>query len=204
MIPTFLAIVALGGVGVALGAGRSDRSPARALALPRFWWLLWFAVVPQYLWAHEIAASPALAARLGWLIPASYLPVFGFLVANVRFAWARVVFVGAVLNLAVILSNGGTMPARTVNVGPVAPATSLPVPHLVVGTKDRVPGAGATIVLPQLADRYVIVLPGGAMRLASVGDLVVLAGAIAALLTAIGASRGNVRSGEGTWTWKAT
>jgi hypothetical protein len=76
--------------------------------------------------------------------------------------------------------------------------------HLVTGSKDRVPATGATVILEPLADRYVIVLPGGAMRLASVGDLVVLAGAIAALLTAVRGSLDNVGSREGTWTWKAT
>ena len=204
MIPTFLALVALGALAVALGSGRSGRSPARGPALPRYWWILWLAVVPQFLWAHGIAASPELASRLAWLIPASYLPVFAFLAANARFAWARVVLVGAVLNLAVILANGGTMPARAVTIGDPAPSTATVRAHLVMGTKDRVPESDALVFLAPLADRYVIVLPGGAMRLASVGDFVVLAGAIAALLTAVRGSLGTTGMREGTWTWKAT
>ena len=197
MIPTFLIVVALAGIGVALGAGRAGSTPG--IGLPKRWWLLGFAVAPQYLWAHRIAATPALAEHFAWLIPASYLPVFAFLTTNLRFAWARVVLVGAALNLAVIFANGGTMPARAIAAeGAGAPSPGVAA-HLVVGTKDRVPGTGASILLGQLADRYVIVLPGGAMRLASVGDVVVLAGAIAALLTAVGA-RGDARAAEGTWS----
>lgn len=189
---------------MALRTGPTSQSPARQIALPRLWWLLWFAVVPQYLWAHTIAGSPELGARLGWVIPASYAPVFGFLAANLRFAWARVIIVGTALNLAVILTNGGTMPARAVASGDTVSSVPSVTAHLVAGSKDRVPATGAGVLLEPLADRYVIVLPGGAMRLASVGDFVVLGGAIVALLTAIRQLPGNARPREGTWTWKAT
>lgn len=204
MIVVFLAIVALVGVVVALETGRSGRSPARPLALPRYWWLLVFAVVPQVLWARDLSHLPAVAERLAWLVPLSYLPVFAFLLANLRFTWARLILLGAGLNLAVILANGGTMPARAVNPGDFASSATSPLPHLVPGSKDRVPGANAAIFLNPLADRYVVVLPGGAMRIVSVGDCVVLVGAVLALLTAVRGPADENRGREAPWTWKAT
>jgi hypothetical protein len=184
MLPSFLAIVATLGL-IGLGIGVFDRSPARSLPLPRYWWLLGFAVVPQFAWAHWIARWPSGADALTWVIPLSYVPVVGFLLANAGRAWARLVLVGAALNLLVIVLNGGAMPARAVNVPSGAASASVAPTHLVPETKDRALGA-TTAWLEPLADRYVVPLPGGAMRLMSAGDAVVLGGALLALLTALG------------------
>jgi len=185
VLPSFLALGAILGL-IGLGIGVFDRSPARSLRLPRHWWLLGFAVVPQFIWAHWIARWTAGADVLTWVIPLSYVPVVGFLLANAGHAWARLVLLGAALNLLVIVLNGGTMPARTVNVPNVVASANVAPTHLVPETKDRAFGPTTAVWLEPLADRYVLPLPGGATRLMSAGDAVVLGGALLALLTALG------------------
>ncbi len=182
MIPTFLLFGGVIGVVVALGTGRIARSPADDAPFPRAWLLLPLALAPQFLWIHLLSHLPS-ASGLSWLLTLSYLPVLVFLAVNAHHAWARVILLGLLLNFAASAANGGTMPARL-------PATDVPVAlapettdRIAPGTKDRVMPASRSFVLEPLADRYVLSLPGGAQRLTSIGDLVILLGGSLALLS---------------------
>jgi hypothetical protein len=148
--------------------------------------LIGLALLPQYVWLFWLSRSGATAEGYAWLVGVSYLPLLAFLGLNRQHAWTKLIAVGVGLNVAVIVANGGAMPAPA----DIATAASAVAPvstsYLAPGTKDRVVGDATPIVLAALADRIVIPLPGGRARLASVGDLLILAGGLVGLLAEIG------------------
>ena len=185
MIAPFLAVAAALGVIVVLSARWRRHSHGSTPSLPRKPWLLLLAILPQLAWVHWLSHLGSGAAGFSWLLTASYVPVMCFIALNVRYTWARVIAVGVALNFTVMLANGGTMPA------PARFATSQPLvttttaEQLAPGSKDHVAGDRQPTLLAPLEDQYVVTLPLGGQRLASVGDFVSLGGAVIGLLSAL-------------------
>jgi len=185
MIIPFLAVATVLGAVVALGTKWRRHSWRTIPLLPRQPWLLLFAIVPQFVWAHWISHLGSSATGLSWLLPSSYLPVFWFIALNLRYPWVRVIAVGVSLNVAVMLGNGGTMPMPARFVTGQPPATSGTSERLFPGSKDRIADDREPTLLAPLEDQYVVTLPGGSRRLASVGDFVSLGGAFFGLLSSL-------------------
>ena len=183
MIIPFLAAATVLGLVVVVSARWRRRSFDQIPSLPRKPWLLLFALLPQIIWTHWLSHLGSAANGFSWILPLSYAPVIWFIVLNVRFAWARVIAVGVALNLAVMVTNGGTMPA------PARFATSQPAvmgvetERLAPGSKDRIVSDQTPALLAPLQDQYVVTLPGGMQRLASIGDFVSLGGAMLGLFS---------------------
>ncbi len=185
MIIPFLAVAAALGLVVVLSARWRRHSPGRTPTLPRKPWLLLLALLPQIAWTHWLSHLGASAIGLSWILPLSYVPVLWFIVVNARFAWARVIAVGVALNLAVMLANGGTMPAPARFATSQPAVTSVATERLAPGSKDRIVSDQTPALLAPLEDQYVVTLPGGMQRLASVGDFVSLGGALLGLLSTL-------------------
>jgi hypothetical protein len=172
-----------------LAGGRLDRLGAQRIA----WW-----------WIGPVAFAAQLAAvYAAWtpdgldlaLIAGSHLALTVVALANRRLPGAPVVAAGLVLNLAVMLANGGLMP--------VAPETLQRAgrfePWKVgAGTPGSRVASSKDVVLPAeqtrlefLADRYWTGLPGRLGFIFSVGDVVLTAGVfifvVSTLTTAPGA-----------------
>lgn len=183
MLIPFVAVAALVGIFVAFGR-TWRRLPRESAPLPKKPWLVVVAVVVQVIWLRWLSHLGPSAESFSWVLPVSYAPIVWFLAVNIRTSWAPVVTLGLGLNLAVMLVNGGTMPAPAhfladqANVGQHAE-------RIVAGSKDRVVGSEFPTVLSPLEDQYVITLPGGQRRLASIGDFVSLGGGIIGLLSVV-------------------
>ncbi|HVC35428.1 MAG TPA: DUF5317 family protein [Chloroflexota bacterium] len=185
MIVPFLAVATLIGVVVVPSAGWRRLSLSARTPLPRAPWLLLLAILPQLLWTRWLSHLGPSADGFAWVLPVSYLPVLCFIALNLRFTWARVVAVGVGLNVAVMLANGGTMPAPAHFARSAPAVTSVAGERVVPGSKDRIVADSAPAFLAPLQDQYVVTLPGGQQRLTSVGDFVTLGGAVLGLLTAL-------------------
>lgn len=183
MIIPFLAVAALLGLVVVPSTRWRRHSFTHAPTLPRKPWLLVFAILPQLLWVHWLSHLGTGAQGLAWILPLSYVPVLFFVALNFRFTWARVIGVGVALNFAVMVANGGTMPAPARFATSQPAVTSTATERLAPGTKDRIVGGPAPAVLAPLEDQYVVTLPGGHQRLASLGDFIILGGAVLGLLS---------------------
>ncbi|MGH2459278.1 MAG: DUF5317 family protein [Chloroflexota bacterium] len=185
MIVPFLAVATALGLLVILAA-TWRRQPSRVSpVLPRAPWLLLLALIPQLVWTHWLSHQASGAPGLTWWLPASYVPVGLFIALNLGFPWARVIAVGVSLNVAVILANGGTMPAPARFFASESKVTSVVPGQLDPGSKDRLVDARRPALLAPLEDQYIVTLPGGFRRLASVGDFVSLGGAILGLLASL-------------------
>ena len=184
MLIPFLAVAAVLGIFVALGPAWRRRLPNESAPLPKKPWLLVVAVVIQALWLRWLSHLGPSAEALSWVLPVSYAPVAWFLALNIRTSWAPVVALGVGLNLTVMLLNGGTMPAPA-RFASKAVTVALQGERLAPGSKDRFVGSEFPTVLAPLEDKYVITLPGGQKRLASLGDFVSLGGGIIGLLSVV-------------------
>lgn len=185
MVVPFLAAAAVLSVFVALGAGWRRHSFRDSPTLPRQPWLLLLAMIPQLAWGHWLSRLGPDAERLVWILPLSYLPVLGFIAVNRRLVWIRIVAVGVAMNLAVMVFNGGAMPAPA-RFAASEPAVARPSgARLAPGTKDRIVAEDQVTPLGLLEDRFVVTLPGGHQRLASLGDFVSLGGALLGLVSVL-------------------
>jgi hypothetical protein len=118
---------------------------------------------------------------LPFLLPLAHLLLLPFLVRNLSFWGIRLVFLGLLLNLTVMLANGGLMPVE----GPAVEAVGRdrledldpgsPIPR----SKNVLvaPGDGR---LMELSDTLVLPVPKPFARAVSVGDLFVFAGVVVA------------------------
>lgn len=185
MIIPFLAVATVLGAVVVLGTKWRRHLWRTMPVLPRKPWLLLFAIVPQFIWTHWISHLGSGAMSFAWLLPASYLPVFLFIALNLRYPWARVMAVGVSLNVAVMLGNGGTMPMPSRFAANQTVLMSGSSVGFFPGSKDRIADDREPTLLAPLEDQYVVTLPGGSRRLASVGDFVSLGGAVFGLLSTL-------------------
>lgn len=180
-------------IGLLAGLVRA-RMDGRPYALPdlRLTWLAAVAFLPQWLafgnaptraWFTDRDAAVALVA--------SQFLLSGFGVANRHHLAFRLLTLGLLLNLTVIVANGGLMPISPETVRRLAPKR--PAGHWKVGqrfgkTKDRIIPESAT-TFPWLSDRFLLVtrLP---YRVAySVGDVLIAVGAFWFLWAAGGSSQ---------------
>jgi uncharacterized protein DUF5317 len=162
----FLAVVAL---GLALGYARRGSIRNLGSARLRGIWIVLAAVALQ---AIAWRAVPRHLDLLAFgLVLFSYLLVLVFAVVNVRAPWMWIIGTGALLNLVVIVPNGGM---------PVSTEAAARLGHSVRETQDVLLRGKHTLetsstVLPQLGD--VIPVPGD-QSVASVGDLFIWAGLV--------------------------
>ena len=118
---------------------------------------------------------------LPFLLPAAHLLLLPFLLRNLSFWGMRLVLVGLLLNLTVMLANGGLMPVEALAVEAVG---RLEVRDLQLGA--HIPGsknvllAEEDIRLRELSDILVLPVPRPFTRAVSVGDLFVLSGVVIA------------------------
>jgi hypothetical protein len=180
MIIPFLAVAAALGLVVVLSTRWRRQSSQKMVDLPKKPWLLLVALALQFLWTHWLSHLGPSAEKLTWILPLSYVPVMCFVAFNWRFTWSRVIAVGVAMNFAVMIANGGTMPAP-------AQFSSHPPPtgeeRIAPGSKDRI--VAHSTVLPPFQDQFVVTLPGGSQHLASLGDFVSLSGAVVGLLSTL-------------------
>ncbi len=116
---------------------------------------------------------------LPFLLPAAHLLLLPFLLRNLSFWGIKLVLVGLLLNLTVMLANGGLMPVE-------APAVEAVGRHQVGDLQigAHIPGSKNVLLNPQdvrlrgLSDILVVPIPRPFTRAVSVGDLFVLAGVV--------------------------
>jgi hypothetical protein len=190
MVVPFLAVATIFGAVVTLGARWRRRSFRFHFVLPRYPWLLLLTLALQTIWIRWLSYRGPSALAFAWILPLSYGPILVFAALNIKYAWIRVIALGAALNMAVMLLNGGTMPAPA-GLGAHGVAAGTTEERLIPGSKDRAVRDDGAVVLAPLIDRYIVTLPGGQQRLASVGDFVALAGAFLGLLSAISIQGGG-------------
>ncbi|HLG50128.1 MAG TPA: DUF5317 family protein [Chloroflexota bacterium] len=190
MVVPFLAVATFFGVVVTLGARWRRRSFHFHFVLPRCPWLLLLTLALQTIWVRWLSYHGQSALSFAWILPLSYGPILVFAALNIKYAWIRVIALGAALNMAVMLLNGGTMPAPA-GLGAHEVPAGTTVERLIPGSKDRAVRDDGAVALAPLIDRYIVTLPGGQQRLASIGDFVALAGAFLGLLSAISVQRGG-------------
>lgn len=119
--------------------------------------------------------SPMVAERVGDLGPplyvASTLAVFVVLLRNLHLPGLPVVAVGAVLNLLVIIANGGYMPSDPAAWRALSGVAALPTETY---TNSVLMGPGTA--LPWLADLFVLPRPIPLANVFSVGDVLIAVG----------------------------
>jgi len=145
--------------GVLLGyvfGGRIHNLPSLRL---RGIWLVLAGLVLQLLIFPLFSAKPLLPYATGPLHILSYALVFAFLAVNLRTRPLVAIGVGALLNFAAILANGGRMPAS---------ATALERAEL-IETADRLAAVGT---------HGNVLLMGESTRLNVLGDWLYLPGAV--------------------------
>jgi hypothetical protein len=146
--------------------------------------LLLLSLAPQQLWVRWLSHQNGGATDWAWLVALSYVPLAAFVFFNRDRLSVKVIAVGALLNVAAMIANGGAMPAPMRLAA--TPATSgAQVERIAPGTKDRLVGDKAPSGLELISDRFVVTLPTGAQRVASVGDFIILFGGLIALIGAI-------------------
>ncbi len=138
-------------------------------------------LVVQAALIYGLASLGGTRQWLPFLLPAAHVLLLPFLLRNLSFWGIRLVLVGLLLNLTVMLANGGLMPVE-------APAVEAVGRHevrdLQLGT--HIPGsknvllAEEDIRLRELSDILVLPAPRPFTRAVSVGDLFVLAGVVIA------------------------
>lgn len=157
---------------------RWRRQPYTAPQL-RGLWLVLLAFLPQFLVAYLPASRDAVRSDLGAAGVAVSMTVFlAFLWINRRLAGMPLMLAGLVLNLAVMLANGGWMPVSPENatrlVGEAAMSQAAPGDR--IGAKD-VLMRPAEMRLGPLADRFFLPSWSPYQAVFSAGDVLIAAGA---------------------------
>ena len=131
--------------------------------------------------SYALATMPGGGQWLPFLLPAAHLLLLPFLLRNLSFWGMRLVLVGLLLNLTVMLANGGLMPVEAPAVEAVGRQQ---VGDLQIGA--HIPGSKNVLLNPQdvrlreLSDILVVPIPRPFTRAVSVGDLFVLTGVVIA------------------------
>jgi hypothetical protein len=128
---------------------------------------------------YGLTTVPSARQWLPFLLPAAHLLLLPFLLRNLSFWGIRFVLVGLLLNLTVMLANGGLMPVE-------APAVEAVGRHQVGDLQigAHIPGSKNVLLNPQdvrlreLSDILVVPIPRPFTRAVSVGDLFVLTGVV--------------------------
>ncbi|MEO8457402.1 MAG: DUF5317 domain-containing protein [Chloroflexota bacterium] len=120
------------------------------------------------------------------LLPASHLVLAVFLVRNLSYWGLRLVLVGLALNLTVMAANGGLMPvdASAVNAVGRQDVAELKIGEPVPGTKNILLNRD-DIHLRYLSDNIILPLPKPMTKAISLGDALILPGAIIAAVEVI-------------------
>jgi hypothetical protein len=122
-----------------------------------------------------VKLESVLAPVAPWLHFASLVLLGMFLAANLSYRMLGLVAVGAALNVAVIVANGGYMPVRVADMaraGFSGPAARLEAQ----GRFQKSTVLNETTPLPFLADVIHLPLPNGPDRMISLGDIFIAAG----------------------------
>ena len=143
------------------------------------WLLLGGAVFPvQLALVHGLDTQAGGNELLQILLPLAHLLLVPFLLRNFSFWGIRLILMGLLLNLAVMVANGGLMPvddAAVEAVGRRDPAALVPSEHIPGSKNVLMPGD--EIRLRPLSDVLVLPVPRPFTRAVSVCDLLVLVGA---------------------------
>ena len=147
---------------------------------PRVRWLALGAgaLLVQIALIHGLARLPGGVGLLPVLLPLAHAILLPFLLRNLSFWGMRLILVGLLLNLTVMLANGGLMPVEAATVEAVRGPERQDL-----RTGDHIPGTKNVLVAPgdvrlrQLSDVLVPPLPRPLTRAVSAGDLFVIAGA---------------------------
>ena len=144
------------------------------------WWPLALAglVVQLVLFADPIQEQVGPEGPLIYVL--STFAVLAALLRNLRLPGLPILAVGAVLNLIVIVANGGYMPSSPAAWLELTGAASLPVE-----TYSNVALIGPGTVLPFLGDIFVFPRPLPMAPAFSLGDAIIALGAVVFLVTAM-------------------
>jgi Family of unknown function (DUF5317) len=155
--------------GIVIGRLRGGRLTHLARLSPR--WLLLLVLAVAAVTAARFAAVPFWLARR--LVTGGYVLAVAGLAVNLRIAWLWPAFAGAVLNTAVIASNGGRMPVSALVIRDVSA-------RLVLGgaTGPFYVLAGPSTALAPLGDTLPLVA-GGVGLILSPGDVLLALGVMA-------------------------
>ena len=166
-----------------LTAERVKAKTSESLPSPKLRWLVLgiAALVVQAALIYGLTTVPSARQWFPVLLPAAHLLLLPFLLRNLSFWGIRLVLVGLLLNLTVMLANGGLMPVEAPAVEAVGRQE---VRDLQLGT--HIPGsknvllAEEDIRLRELSDILVLPVPRPFTRAVSVGDLFILTGVVIA------------------------
>ncbi len=162
------------------GDGRHENEGLRWLGLAFLSFVAEFAVI------YGLGSVHGGRAFLPEALLLAHIPLLWFLVRNLSFWGIRLLLLGLLLNLGVMLANGGLMPVDpgTVEaVGRQDPST-LELGAAIPRTKNVFLERG-DIELRPLADVVVLPLPRPVRRAVSPGDIVLAAGAAVTLVEAV-------------------
>lgn len=128
-------------------------------------------------WVANIAGGE----WLPFLLPLAHFLLLPFLLRNSSFWGIRLVFVGLLLNLTVMLANGGLMPVEGSAVEAVGrhEAGDLELGSPIPGSKNVLLASG-DVRLRELSDILVLPIPRPFTRAVSAGDLFVFMGVVIA------------------------
>jgi len=174
-------VLLLYSIAAGLIIGRLLGGRLRNLEHVRFvWWQLALAGLAVQL---LLFADP-IQERVGAEGPAIYVlstvAVLAALLRNLRLPGLGIIAVGAVLNLIVIVANGGYMPSSPGAWLELTGAAALPVSHY-----SNVVLIGPDTLLPFLGDLFVFPRPLPMATAFSIGDAVIALGAVVFLVSAM-------------------
>lgn len=132
---------------------------------------------------YGLASTSSGKSWLPLLLPIAHLLLLPFLLRNLSFWGIRLILLGLLLNLAAMLANGGLMPVESAAVEAVGRQQSAelkPGEHI-PGSKNVLVEA-KTVHLRALSDVLVLPVRRPFTRAVSVGDLLVLVGAVIAYI----------------------
>ncbi len=169
--------------GLLLGA--VTRGRFAALADVRF---RWWALALGGMAFQVLLFGDALGSRVGAAGPALYVlstaVVLAALLRNVRLAGFPIIALGASINLAVIVANGGQMPAEP---NAFAALNGLPIIPTALFSNSIL--AGSHTVLPFLGDVMVLPRPLPFANVFSIGDVIIGLGAMVFIVRTMHAGR---------------
>jgi hypothetical protein len=168
-----------------LSGGKLGRLAHLPLRLP---WLVLLAIAIQFyvIWTPPAMAPPLLSIPTGLLI-LSYLMLLIFVWINRRIAGMWAVGLGLLLNLTVMLANGGYMPITpeaVIAVGHQHEVRSMEAGARLTGAKDVLLPRDQTKLWP-LSDVFVVARPFPIPSVFSAGDVAVALGVFILVLTAL-------------------
>jgi hypothetical protein len=137
--------------------------------------LIWFAFGALLIQILVVSVSQGPAIRI--LLPLSTVLIIPFLIANWRYAGIRLMAAGVLLNLLVMLANGGLMP---VTPGTVDAVGRVDISSLVEG--ENIPHSKNVMLkaedarFPRLGDAIVLPIPHPFTRAVSPGDILLVLG----------------------------